>query len=286
MRSRKLVSRYGTGENSGCWPVLMSVGVIFILIGLYFMIELWGLRIEGTNYAAYVPLAFLPLGILVVWGSARRIKLTRKFDNPEVSFVEDVIRPGDTFHFVYSQACRQPVAIHSIGLFLVFRERVSYRDGDETTEKSIDRLVQQFVHAARVYAAGEVIRQEHSFQIPARAMGIRNPYMQRKNVKVQTMWVVKVRIDLEKGADIWKEYKVEIDGEPMQGRSSLTLKREPHQFDLFLLKTRFPMPTRGPMEVMLTLLPHLNQFQIGELFFDKLAGSEFGRKAFLIFHKL
>ena len=29
------------------------------------------------------------------------------------------------------------------------------------------------------------------------------------------------------------------------------------------------MPTRGPMEVMLTLLPHLNQFQIGELFFDK-----------------
>ena len=273
MRPLKSLSQYRTGSGLGCSTVLMCFGLLFIVIGVYSIISSWGLLKEGADYAVYASMTFLPLGILVVWGSARRAKPFQKFDKAEASVIEDSIQPGDTFHFVYHQACRQPTAIKSIGVFLVFRERASYStqsaDGNETTTKYVDRLMQQFIQAGRVYSASEVIRQEYRFQIPARVMSIRNPYMKRKNVKVQTAWIIKVRIEFEKGADSWQEYEVEIDGEPMPHRSNDILKGANHQFDVFLLKTRFPIPTRGPMNVMHTLLPHLDQFQIGELFFDK-----------------
>lgn len=205
------------------------------------------------------------MGIMLAWGGIHQAGQSQKFGKPQASVAEDRIRPGDNFQFLYRQQCQQLTSIYKTGVFLVFRETVSYYDGNETATVDVDRLVHQFNHAGRVYAPNEFIEEEHVFQIPTRVMGIKNPYMKRKNVEVQTMWVVKVHINLEKEIDIWKEYEVPVNSEPIEDRLDDTFKELDNRFDVLLTAGGF-MAQMHILNVMSTLLPHLRQGQIGDLF--------------------
>jgi hypothetical protein len=211
MRELKSASRYEVGESLGFSIVMICFGLTFLAMGLSSMTSPWGLLRGGTGYFAYAPLLFLLFGLMVAGGGVHQVRLSRKFGKPQAIVFEDVTRPGETFHFRYEQQCRQLTAIESIGVFLVFRERVSYSDVSDTTTTDIDRLIQQFKHKGRVYSVGETIREEHAFQIPSRVMGIKNAYMDRKDATMQTMWVIKVHLDFGKANEIWKEYQVPVE---------------------------------------------------------------------------
>ena len=109
---------------------------------------------------------------------------------------------------------------------------MTYEDGSDTQIEDVDRLIQQFTHEGRVYAAGEMIREKQLLQIPTRAMSIRNSLMERKNAKVKTLWVVKFQLDLGNHLEIWKEYEVEVDGEPVDNLDANS-QRQVQQFDVF-----------------------------------------------------
>jgi hypothetical protein len=254
------VSQLEAGESFGCSIFVACLGLFFAVIGIYTM-TIPPDQYTGGTVGSLIALAF---GSLFVWGGVHQAWLSLKFGKPDASISEAVIKPGEKFHFRYRQECRQFITIKSIGVFLVFRERVTYDDGGDSTTNDLDRLMQQHTVQGRVCSAGEVIQQQHIFEIPARTMGIRNSFMNHKNVKVETMWVVKVRIELGKNNDVWKEYEVEVNGNPVEDRSSDSLKRQDNLFDLFLVESVFMSPLHM-VKVMSPLLPHLRQGQIADL---------------------
>ena len=176
-----------------------------------------------------------------------------------------MLRPGENFHFEYQQPCRQQIEFKSIGIFFVFRETVNYDDSsNDPKSKDVDRLIQQFTHEGRVYAAGEMIREKQQLQIPARAMSMRNSLMERKNAEVKTLWVVKVQLDLGNHTEFWKEYEVEVDGEPVDNLDADS-QRQVQQFDVFLTRGKYVNSSRI-IDVMSALLPHLRPNQISTLY--------------------
>ena len=172
----------------------------------------WGLYWGGG--VDWTPLLFAAIGVFMLWGGISKILFSRKFGKPRAWISELTTRPGDTIHFFYEQQCHQNTDVKFMNVSLVFRERVDFYEVSETVTKEVDRLIGQFEYAGRGYSAGEMIRRECLFRIPDRDMGIRNLYMNQKDAKVETLWVVKVRMNLGKARDFWREYGVEVTGEP------------------------------------------------------------------------
>ena len=123
MRQLKSVNQSETGESLGCSLFTIGFGLTFIAMGINALNSPWGLFRGGSDSLAYAPLAFLAFGLMMLWGGIHQTRLALKFGKAEVSIAEDVIRPGEEFHFLYQQPCRQQIEIKSISVFLVFRER-------------------------------------------------------------------------------------------------------------------------------------------------------------------
>lgn len=253
---------------------IFGSSLFFVLFGLGFIVAglsalPFGRWSKGGGFDYYDDspiLAFFAIGIWFALGATRQANLARKLGEHEASISEPFLQPGQSFHFHYQQRCRQLTTIHSIAVFLVFRETVTYLQSVESKTRDIDRLIQYFTHPGRVYSANEVIQEEHVFQIPTRAMGLRNPFMNEKDATVQTMWVVKVCLDLGVGSKVWDEYEVEVNGKGTESRLSDTLQKHNTRFDVFLKSGwRF----WSIMKAMSLLLPHLNDGQIGDLYFHK-----------------
>jgi hypothetical protein len=270
MRQLKSHSQDNTTERLSFSVFWILFGLLGVLVGLSAIPHKLTGR-GGINWSDFPILALIAWAAFIALGAFRQAKLARKLGVPQASISDFTIRPGEKFHFFYQQECRQNLTVQSVGVFLVFRERVTYDDGIESNPtEDFDRLVQQFMHDGRVYSSGELIREEHIFHIPQRPMGIRNPYMGKKDAHLKTAWVVKVLIDLGVGSQFWKEYEVEVTGEVTGDRANSASQTQNAEFDIFLMGTRFRWIAFWRItNAMRLLLPHLRDNQIGALYFGR-----------------
>jgi hypothetical protein len=101
------------------------------------------------------------------------------------------------------------VTIRSLNVFFVYREMVA-RTGSDRSPYLFDRLISQQSFPAGSYPAGEEINVACRLRVPSGDMGVRNPYLQIKGIKLTCLWVVRVRIQFARSSEVWEDREIEI----------------------------------------------------------------------------
>ncbi len=204
----------GRTPGSGTALFLVAFGLCFVAIGLYALAETRSPAPGGWDtYFTFATHLFVLVGGLLAVGGARQLWSARRLGPPKASLPEGALAPDATFSFRFAQPFRWRTEVVSVGVFLVFRERVTRERAGETDSIDEDRVIQEYAHPGRVYAPGDVLTVEHTFRIPAEEREVWNKAGRHETAAVETRWVVKVRLDLAYPADIvWREYPVTVHG--------------------------------------------------------------------------
>ena len=205
MRKLQPARRVTVGLGSSVF--LLCFGLCFLAAGL--------LAKESGGEPSSNRFVFVAVGALLAWGGLVSTWRFSRFGSAEAQIDRDVLRPGDAFELRYRRPVRRSTRLGYLGVFLVFREEVRYHDGSEAKTGTMDRLVLQIKEPERTVAAGDAIEFRYRLAIPDRQMGIRNPFMECKDARLERRWVVKVRLHLAHGQDIWDEYPLEVS--PLEG---------------------------------------------------------------------
>jgi hypothetical protein len=253
---RPLSSKNVNNQPGNSW-----VGILLIVIGAGFI----GVTLQdglplGLFHNAYNTASFLlfaAVGVaLVSWGM-RALIFSRSFEQPEVE-VSPRIQSGSEFRFRYARAARRPMTIRSIDAFFVYREKVSWGDGDSGRSHYLfDRLIERQTFPGRALGKGEKMALDCAFRAPSGEMGVRNPYMHHKGVELECQWVVRVRMQFDKSSEIWEDYQIEI-APRAETAVEVAGKAQEGLFDVLLL----PSPvenTTSIREALKEIVPQLDQ---------------------------
>lgn len=226
----------GAGGWSGC-------GLLCILILLP--------GLQWTPFALPSTIGPFPFWLvgLVCWiplmvGGFWHIKASyNRFDNPTAFLAEEVVRRGDEFHFSFRMNCRARTRFKSVGVFFVFSEKVTirrrYANSDSPTPNDIyryDRLIDGEVTGPQVYETGQSVSIDHSFRVPERPLGIKNPYQERYGYSMEPSWIIKVRLELDQNMVEWRDYRLILEPGPLQTEPQFIPKPDPEPlFDIFFV---------------------------------------------------
>ncbi|RYG69487.1 hypothetical protein EON80_09710 [bacterium] len=158
--------------------------------------------------------------------------LDRRFGSRRAVIQEKSVRRGAQFHFTFQQKFQVRTELISVGIFLVFRETLKRSPPWDFRRRQpvFDRLIGSFQGNSRTYEAGDALTENCSFEIPDRAMGVRNPF--NKHGIKDLGWVLKIRLDLASENTVWREYRLELDG----GHVNNEADHPPYQrFDVYLV---------------------------------------------------
>ncbi|HTE18585.1 MAG TPA: hypothetical protein VK689_09420 [Armatimonadota bacterium] len=252
---RKLQPGRAFGQGFGCSVLWLLFGLSVIAVGLlpweYPWSPLWG------------RILLVAFGALWVWSVVGNLRMLARFGRSEAQIDRDVLRPGDTFELRYRRPVRRATRLRYLGVFLVFREEVRYDSAGEAKTGTMDRLVLQIKEPERTVEAGDAIEFRYRLAIPERPMGIRNPFMDRKDARLERRWVVKVRLHLAHGQDIWDEYPLEVA--PLEGETD-PMDTGRALYDLVLEGFKFSLRLANELG---EIFPHLEAGQIGDLLHAK-----------------
>jgi len=180
---------------------------------LWFFMLFWnGILIVmiGAALASRQPLALICMSLHIAVGVwlfctvCGPIIRALKMAPPEVTVSKDTVRLGERFDLSFLQEIRQPINITRFCVELVFRESATYQQGTDTKTVTHEVPIQSYQFAPRRAEAGERIREDSEFTIPAEGM---HSFAAVKN-KIQ--WIVKVAVEVEKWPDFKEEYEVRV----------------------------------------------------------------------------
>jgi|GEM_PF-2061496 len=257
MRTLNSVTRFTEGKGSSLF--LLVLGFILVITGLYadgfFHVGMKSVSLLSINLQIYIG-----FGMMILWGGLEQAKKFAKFGKPEAKVTPDAITPGEEFEFSYKMLIHRDTEIEYIGVFLVLRERVRYYDVDEWTIKDVDRLFQKYIQTGRKYRRHDTIEIRHAFRLPMGDVPFRNLNMDYKDAKIERMWVMKVRIHMGHGEELWHEYGLEVASRVPERYTS-----ELGRFEVMLNKVS-TWKLIAITNTMNTVLPHLRDGQIGDLY--------------------
>lgn len=109
-----------------------------------------------------------------------------------------------------------------IGLFLVYREQVSFHESDEHSQ-SYDRLMDTQESACAPLDRHHALEIDCCFQLPNLSSVLRNPYsaIGKRKVSVTSGWLIKVKIGVAGEDYLWYEYDLRSVDLPDPGTLSV-----------------------------------------------------------------
>ena len=203
-------------------------------------------------------------GLMLLWGGIYHAHISTLFGRPEATISLELVKPGSQFNFELRRKVIHRTKIEYVGVYLVLRETISFHDVNDPATRIIDRLFQKYTQPGRKYNVHDSVYVSCQFQIPENYRQLANPYTNELNVKVQQMWVIKVRVHLEKNKDVWEIYGLEDDW--CDVNSIGTHKPDPNLFDVMLTRVN----NKNMLAIMKAIdisLPHLREGQVGDLYF-------------------
>jgi hypothetical protein len=160
---------------------------------------------------------FLGAMLLIGWGwymltkwTGRLLKrfIAIRVDDPEIIMDKARLQRGDSFRIRYRQRFKRQVALQGITMRLICREWVEYDCGsDSTCHDSYEEIYKELNESATTIEAGQRLKKQASFMIPADAMHNLN---ERHN---RLQWLLTVRIKMNIWPDFYEEYALKFTPE-------------------------------------------------------------------------
>lgn len=248
-------------ERPGCLLCQFLFGLSFVVGAICFMAQTRDVFRYGglaSLHFALVGLVFFLFGLTVAWSTVAQYRKVRTFGKARARLDRLAVTPGGSFTFQFEMPCRTTVEPRRVGVYFVWRERVTFPHSGDTSTERFDRVIDQTVCPAQVYGPDNPLRVEQIFRVPAADPGLRHPLRARDH-DVQTAWLVKVGIELCKWQDVWREYPINVEGTLAPSEPP-----PPDRFDVYLTSQPMTKMTRV-MSVMRELMPHLDSTQIPHL---------------------
>lgn len=247
-----------------------QVIVSFLIIGLMVSFDLIASQHGVASWIRNVIYADLVFSLYLLHRNVL-ISDFRKSFGPDSATVRveraqggEKLRPGDECELLFEQQCLRNIDIKAVDAYLLFREHVSYSDGDHGRKHlHYDRFVQHLPGEPCSYHSGEMLRQRFNFRIPPTKMGIRNPHMEKQSVKVVTVWTIKIDLISTGGQKFLREYETDEIFDGFGHSPDL-----PHLFDLYLVGGGYFTPWRV-LRTMTKLFPYLDRTQLGDRFWRR-----------------
>ena len=192
----------------GLYLFLAAFGTVFFYLGLSSMgLSHHGLAMPTLTFE-FGSILVASFGLMLLWGGIYHAHISTLFGRPEATISLELVKPGSQFNFELRRKVRHQTKIEYVGVYLVLRETISFHDVNDPATRIIDRLFQKYTQPGRKYNVHDSVYVSCQFQIPENYRQLANPYTNELNVKVQQMWVIKVRVHLEKNVTIqagWNE---------------------------------------------------------------------------------
>jgi hypothetical protein len=149
-----------------------------------------------------------------------------------------------------------------IGMFLVYRECVTFPTSDETN-KNFDRLMASFESTPEPIESHKTLEIKCCFRLPTLSGALLNPYSKagKREVSVTGYWLVKVKICVTGQEDLWYEFT--LSSADLPHSSTLPDAEAPQKYRVVLESASGlnPVTNTGMQE----LLVHLRRDQVYDL---------------------
>ena len=235
----------GAGVSGFC----VFVGLVFLGVGAYLALLC---RNSGQPQSALVMLLLTwTVGIaLIVWQGPLAF-LPLLIGTPRGSISGDPVRSGDAFLFRYTQPQRKPL-IQEVTCSLVLREFVDTEGSEGQIYKSLhsSHLIESHTSGPQEPAPGNLFQVSARFRIPADggARLITRPDSQR-------VWVMKVRVRLRDGRDLWEEFFLPSPSASIAPQPPPAAER----YRVVIKRYRSLVPLNAVPEALLDIAPHLHE---------------------------
>jgi hypothetical protein len=264
-------------RSLGCGIFLSIIGVVWTGMSMEQLISLcsgWSTTRNSDVTLPFIGGAVLMLlvGLLIVTSAYSELSLFWAVGDPQAGIVADSISPGQIITFDYRQKIRTRSPVTSVGVFLVRREFVEYefRNRDsvnvsyDKAHKVFDRLVQSCTNAGPVHLADHMLLEQCRLEIPAREMGIKNPYMKLRAATCTSSWVIKVHVNMPKSKRLWFFFEIPVDEAKVPAVWGQNDSQAAGLHDLYLMS----VPSNAyfkALHVIEKLLPHLQSGQLSDV---------------------
>ena len=137
-------------------------------------------------------------GVGWLWKKAIRVKI----DEPQVLADDRYIRRGETINITYIQPFKQQTALEGISIKFILREWVKYQRGTDTVTETHEEVFGEHTRPPQVVSAGQKLKEQVQFQVPADAMHSLDYEHNRLT------WLVVVQTKIQTWPDMNEEYEL------------------------------------------------------------------------------
>jgi hypothetical protein len=252
-RGRYNAVRRGTPPDGGAFASAFCVfmGLLCLLCGGWLTLSLLANNHIGMAIAAF--LVGMPAGIGLVGWQGPRAFLPFILRTPRAAVSADEVERGERFEFRYWQQVTWGLTA-DITVSLILREMVErpIGEGDVALFAGAEHLIESHTTRGVTARTGEALRTGHSFVLPADGgSGVASRHAR------ELIWLMKVRVRLQNGMDIWEEFELPYPTGLERGRFGLSSQPEGCR----VVVQRYPGWIYGQStpDALLDVAPHLHR---------------------------